>query len=168
MKTKTLTTISLGIALYVVLSYLIPIRVIGNYFLCLGYVIMVVYPYVYGKYAGLAVGFLGTLLYCILVSSYNGMVGWVLGNSFIGYVLGIVFDKTKKMANPARVITDLVAITVSCAIGIILIKSLTETILFSVPFLVRLSANSVPFLMDVLVMFVAYPVALMFDKKNRR
>ena len=168
MKTKTLTTISLGIALYVVLSYLIPIRVIGNYFLCLGYVILVVYPYVYGKFAGLAVGFFGTLLYCILASSYNGMVGWVLGNAFIGFVLGMVFDKTKKMSNPLKAVIDIAAMAISCAIGIILIKSLTETILFRVPILVRLSANSVPFVMDLIVMVVAYPVAILFDKRARR
>lgn len=168
MKTKTLTTISLGIALYVVLSYLIPIRVIGNYFLCLGYVILVVYPYIYGKFAGLAVGFFGTLLYCILASSYNGMVGWVLGNAFIGFVLGIVFDKTKEMSNPLKAVIDIAAMAISCAIGIILIKSLTETILFRVPILVRLSANSVPFVMDLIVMVVAYPVAILFDKRARR
>ena len=168
MKTKTLTSISLGIALYVVLSYLIPIRVIGNYFLCLGYVIMVVYPYVYGKFAGLAVGFFGTLLYCILASSYNGLVGWVLGNAFIGYVLGVVFDRTRNMNNPTKAIIDIAAITVSCGIGIAVIKSLTETILFSVPFLVRISANWVPFVMDVIVMIVAYPVAVMFDKRAKR
>ena len=168
MKTKTLTTISLGIALYVVLSYLIPIRVIGNYFLCLGYVILVVYPYVYGKFAGLAVGFFGTLLYCILASSYNGMVGWVLGNAFIGFVLGMVFDKTKKMSNPLKAVIDIAAMAISCAIGIILIKSLTETILFRVPILVRLSANSAPFVMDLIVMVVAYPVAILFDKRARR
>jgi len=168
MKTKTLTTISLGIALYVVLSYLIPIRVIGNYFLCLGYVILVVYPYIYGKFAGLAVGFFGTLLYCILASSYNGMVGWVLGNAFIGFVLGMVFDKTKKMSNPLKAVIDIAAMAISCAIGIILIKSLTETILFRVPILVRLSANSVPFVMDLIVMVVAYPVAILFDKRARR
>ena len=168
MKTKTLTTISLGIALYVVLSYLIPIRVIGNYFLCLGYVILVVYPYIYGKFAGLTVGFFGTLLYCILASSYNGMVGWVLGNAFIGFILGIVFNKTKEMNNPLKAIVDIGTMAVSCAIGIILIKSLTETILFRVPLLVRLSANSVPFVMDLIVMVAAYPVAILFDKRTNR
>jgi len=57
---------------------------------------------------------------------------------------------------------------VSCAIGIILIKSLTETILFRVPLLVRLSANSVPFVMDLIVMVAAYPVAILFDKRTNR
>ena len=168
MKTKTLTTISLGVALYVVLSYIIPIRVVGNYFLCLGYVIIVVYPYLYGKNVGAAVGFFGTLLYCLLVSSYTGLVGWTLGNTLMGYVLGTVFFKTKNMTSKTKYVIDVAAIILSCFAGIVLIKSLTETVMFSVPLGLRFTANFVPFLMDVIVMLVAYPVAIMFDKKYNK
>ena len=168
MKTKMFTTISLGIGLYVVLSYLIPIRVIGNYFLCLGYAVMVIYPYMYGQLAGLAVGFFGTALYCLLAASYNGMVGWVLGNAFIGFFLGLVFQKTKQMTGATRTVIDIVSIIVLCGIGIAVIKSVTETVLFSVPLLLRLSANVVPFAMDALVMLVSYPIALVFDRRLKK
>ena len=165
-KNHRLTIDALGIALYVVLSMTIPIRVVGNYFLCLGYLIIVAYPYLFGPMDGMIVGFFGTALYCILVSSYNGMVGWVIGNTLIGYGLGVVFSHTKGRKH--AYIIDNVMIVLLTAVAFLLIKPLIETVMFRIPYSLRVAANMPAFIMDMIVMLVGYPITLYVQKMIKK
>lgn len=158
---------ALGIAMYVVFNMFIPIRVVGNYFLCLGYVVIVAYPYLFGVSSGVIVGFFGTLIYCLLEASFNGIVGWTLGNMFIGFVLGIIFSKTKKMdSGLLRIGADISAIVLSCAVAFLLIKPLSEVIMFQLPYITRFFSNLRAFFLDCAVMLIGYPLARYFEKKK--
>ena len=99
-KTKKLCLLAVGVALFVVLSLCLQVPVFENYYLCLGYLVMAVYLYSFGTLSGTVVGFLGVILYCVLISGMRGMPGWSLGNIVIGTALGLTFRATRKMASP--------------------------------------------------------------------
>jgi len=165
MKSRQITLNALGIALYVVFSLVLPIRVLGNFFLCFGYVVLVVYPYVFGPFSGALVGFFGTAIYCLLAASYNGMIGWVLGNTFIGFFLGKMFSLTQKQQNKAtRSVMDIALIICSSAVAFLFIKPFLEALLFQVPLWERLISNSKGFLLDGAVMIAGYPLACYFKQ----
>ncbi len=170
MKTKTsfITINALGVALFVVTSLAFPIRLIGNYFLLLGYAVLTIYCHCFGMYSGMIVGGLGTLLYCLVASSFNGLVGWVIGDILIGCVLGIVFQKTKTMKMLQRYIINIAATLLSCAVAFLLIKPLIETVMFSIAFPLRLAANVPGFSLDSLMIIVSLPFCDLMEKIIKR
>ena len=66
MKTKDITFLAIGIALFVTLSMCLRVPVFENYYLCLGYIVMTVYIWCFNWYEGAIIGFLGVILYCII------------------------------------------------------------------------------------------------------
>ncbi len=169
MKSNQITINALGIALYVVFSLFLPIRVLGNFFLCFGYIVMVVYPYVFGPLSGFLVGLLGTAIYCLIQGSYNGMIGWTIGNAFIGIFLGKFFPLSGKISSQVvRRAVDIVLIVLSSAIAFLIIKPFLESVLFSVPLWERILSNSKGFILDGLVMIAGYPLAIYFKKHIKR
>ena len=62
----------------------------GNYlYLCLGYVVLMVFCRFFGTFSSLAVGTLGVVLYCVLISGLRGMPGWAAGNVVIALALSL-------------------------------------------------------------------------------
>ena len=167
-KTSFITINALGVALFVVTSLAFPIRLIGNYFLLLGYSVLAVYCHVFGPYSGMIVGGLGTLLYCLVASSFNGLIGWVLGDIIIGLILGIVFTKTKDNKPLIRYAINILAIALSCAFSFLFLKPLIETFMFKIPFITRVAANIPGFAMDSIVLLVTLPFCDMAEKIIRR
>ena len=156
----------IGIALFVVLTMCLQVPVFENYYLCLGYVAMMVYCCRYGAVSGSIVGCLGVILYCVLTSGLRGMPGWTLGNLVIGIACGIIFTQAKKMkSSRARRGLMVLTIIVITAVGILGVKSLTECLLYAQPMAVRIAKNSYAFAADVVVMLVSIPVCEMLDKR---
>ena len=91
--TKKISLLAVGIALFVVLSLCLQVPVFENYYLCLGYVVMAVYSYSFGIFSGTVVGFMGVILYCLVISGLRGMPGWAAGNIVIGLALGLLFRR---------------------------------------------------------------------------
>ena len=88
MKTKDLTFLAAGIALFVVCSMCLRVPVFENYYLCLGYIVMTVYIWCFNWWEGAIIGFFGVILYCLVGNlGFNGMPGWALGNVVIGLIL---------------------------------------------------------------------------------
>ena len=54
--TRKLCLLAMGTALFVVLSLCLQVPVFENYYLCLGYVPMMVFCYYFGPAAGMTVG----------------------------------------------------------------------------------------------------------------
>ena len=161
-QTAFICNVGLGIALYVALSLCLQVPFFENYYLCLGYVVMAVYCYYFGIAASVLVGALGCVLYCILINGLRGMPGWALGNVFIGIFLSMVFRQTGKMKNfKTFFCINVIAIIVASAIGILVIKSMTECFLYAQPFLVRVSKNIYAFISDAVVLVIGIPVAVM-------
>lgn len=167
-KTSFLTINALGVALFVVTSLAFPIRLIGNYFLLLGYAILAIYCHCFGEFSGMIVGGLGTLLYCLTASSFNGLVGWVIGDILIGFVLGKVFQKTKTMQTLQRYGINIAVILLSCAIAFFLIKPAIETVMFKIAFSLRVAANTPAFIMDSLMLIISLPMCDPIEKIIKR
>lgn len=165
--TQFITLNGIGIALFVVLTMCLQVPVFENYYLCLGYAVMMVYCYRYGAASGAIVGSLGVVIYCMLTSGLRGMPGWALGNLVIGIACGIVFIKAKSLRSAwARRALMAVTIIVMTAVGILGIKSLTECLLYAQPMVVRIAKNSYAFAADVVMMLVSIPLCEILEKRK--
>ncbi len=168
-KTKMLALMAVGIALFVVLSLCLQVPVFENYYLCPGYVVMAVYCCSFGTLAGTAVGSFGVILYCAVISGLRGMPGWALGNIVIGLALGLCFRATKQLNRPIlRTGIQVAVILVSTALGILIVKSETESLLYAQPFLVRAVKNSYAFVADAAVLIVSLPLCTVLDQQARK
>ena len=161
MKTKKMCITAMGIALFVVLALCLQVPVFENYYLCLGYIAMMVFCYYFGAASGIAVGVLGVVLYCLLINGLRGLPGWAAGNLVIGLTVGLTCSVTKKMENAVlRNIIIAIAVVVSTAIGILGIKSIVEVILYAQPMVVRVAKNIYAFVADVVVLIASLPICI--------
>ena len=162
MKTKDITFVGVGIALFVALSMCLRVPVFENYYLCLGYIVMTVYIWCFKWYEGAIIGCLGVILYCIIGGlGFNGMPGWAAGNIVIGLIIGMTLKFIQKIKNKTVqvILTALVAIIASF-IGIELIKSLIDSFVVSQPFVVRFAKNMTSFISDAFVIVISLPIIL--------
>lgn len=160
--TKTIKNIcftAMGVALYVVLALCLQVPVFENYYLCLGYIAMMVFCYYFGAVSGMTVGVFGVVLYCLLTNGLRGMPGWAVGNLVIGLAVGLTCSFTRKMTNQLlRNTLIAAAIILSTALGILGIKSIVEVILYAQPMVVRMAKNIYAFVADVVVLLAGLPV----------
>ena len=109
------------------------------------------------------------VLYCVVINGLRGMPGWALGNIAIGLCIGLAFRAAKKTESPAlRTILSIAAIIIGTGIGILGIKSITESILYGQPFMVRAGKNIYAFTADVVVLIASLPVCIVLDKTARK
>ena len=168
-ETKKLTLLAVGIALFVVLSLCLQVPVFENYYLCLGYAVMAVYAWSFGTLAGTVVGVFGVILYCVVISGLRGMPGWALGNLVIGLSLGLCFLWTRRLKSRVlRLLIEIPVIAASCALGILVVKSLTEHLLYLQPFAVRVGKNMSAFLADAAMLILSLPLCEALDGPARR
>ncbi len=166
-RTQLITVNGIGIALFVVLTMCLQVPVFENYYLCLGYVVMMVYCYRYGAASGAIVGTLGVILYCVLTSGLRGMPGWAAGNLLIGLVCGAAFIRVKSIGSGwLRRSLMLMLIALTAAAGILGVKSLTECLLYAQPVTLRIAKNSYAFVADLVMMAVSIPVCEILERKR--
>ena len=159
MTTKKICLTAIGTALFVCLSLCLQFPVFENYYLCLGYVVMMVFCFYFGTFSSMTVAVLGVVLYCLLISGLRGMPGWAVGNALIALVLSTGCRLSAGMKSPwLRSLLLLALITVSTAVGILGLKSLVESILYSQPFFIRAAKNIYAFVADVAVMTLSLPI----------
>ncbi|MBP0969217.1 MAG: ECF transporter S component [Oscillospiraceae bacterium] len=148
--TKRLTYMGLGVALYVVLSFTVKIPILAHIRTEPGYIAFGLFLCLFG-YPATSVGVLGCIIANLL---YSGTfpIGWALGQLFIGLTCSWAFPRLKNMA--AKMAVGFLSVM----IGIALIKSLSESILFNLPLGVKLVrgavaalADTVPFLAGILL-----------------
>lgn len=166
---KKVTLTGMGIALFVVLSLCLQVPVFQNYYLCLGYIAMMVYLYTVGTVSGTCVGVLGVILYCLLINGLRGMPGWALGNVAIGVIIGIWFKAGKKVTNKLlNIVISVIVIILAVTVGILGVKSITEVILYSQPFMVRTASNIYAYVADVFTLIVALPICKLLDPQLKK
>lgn len=98
MTTKQLTTLSMLIAMKVILSILTPIKLLNFKFTFEAFPILVA-GLLFGKLEGFMVGFIGSFLYQILFSGYGFTATtllWVLPHAISGLVVGFIAEKRKE------------------------------------------------------------------------
>ena len=158
-KTLWICRNALGIALFVVLSLCIQVPVFQNYYLCLGYTVLVVYAGLSGPVSAALTGTFGVILYCMITGGLRGMPGWAAGNLLIGLLLGYMMQKlSKHKASPWKYAFLILWILIITAAGILGIKSIVECLLYSQPFLIRAGKNSYAFVADTVVLWTGIPV----------
>ncbi len=170
MKTRDITFIAIGIALFVALSMCLRVPVFENYYLCLGYIVMTVYIWCFEWYEGTIIGFLGVILYCIIGGlGVNGMPGWAVGNIAIGLIMGIALKKIKTIRGKTlQIVITAVTAVIATFIGIEIIKSLIDSVVVSQPFIVRFSKNMTSFIADAFVIVISLPVCALVEKQARQ
>lgn len=169
MNTQKIAVLAVGTALFVALSMCLQVPVFENYYLCLGYVVMAVYCYSFGTVSGTIVGTSGIVLYCLVINGLRGMPGWALGNIIIGVMLGLSFRFTRNMKNAAAGhALNILSIIAGVALGILGVKSITESLLYSQPFIVRAGKNVYAFVADTVMLIVSLPVCALLDKTARK
>ena len=163
--TKDICVTAMGISLFVVLSMCLRIPIFENYYICLGYVVMTVYLYNVGTVSGTLVGCIGTFIYCVLINGLRGMPGWVLGNLVIGIMMGL----TMRRINIAekKILSYIIIVLISCIsvlLGILVVKSLVECILYTQPILIRIFTNTYAFIADCVTIVLSIPLAISLKK----
>ena len=166
---KQITIGGIGIALFVVLSLCLQVPVFDNYYLCLGYIVMAIYCYSIGTISGTVISTLGIILYCFLINGLRGMPGWAAGNVAIGLISGFSFKLARSMKNKwlGRIIC-LISVTIGTAVGILGIKSCTESIVYAQPFLIRVAKNMTAFVADIVVLVASLPLCEILDPHIRK
>lgn len=164
-KLKMICITAISTALFVVLTMCVQTPIFENYYLCLGYVVMAVCLYSVDTFSGTFVGTAGVILYCLLTSGLRGMPGWALGNLVIGIMVGLTFKLTRSMNKSwMRAIVNFISIAVATTIGILIIKSFTECLLYAQPMLLRMSKNIFALIADVVVLECSLPICIFMDK----
>ena len=168
-KTRKISLMAVGIAMFVVLSLCLQVPVFENYYLCLGYVVMSVFCWSFGMLSGTVTGFFGVILYCVVISGMRGMPGWSLGNIVIGIALGGTFRITRNLKSVAlQTLIHCMVIVASTALGILVVKSLTESILYMQPFAVRAAKNTSAFIADAAVLMISLPLCRILDRPAKK
>ncbi len=170
MKTRDITFIAVGIALFVALSMCLRVPVFENYYLCLGYIVMTVYIWCFKWYEGAVIGFFGVILYCVIGGlGFNGMPGWAVGNIAIGLIVGMALKPIKKLENKTlQVILTAVAAIAGSFVGIELIKSLIDSFVVGQPFALRFAKNMTSFIADAFVIVISLPLCALLEKQAKK
>ena len=170
MKTKDLTFLAAGIALFVVFSMCLRVPVFENYYLCLGYIVMTVYIWCFNWWEGAIIGFFGVILYCLVGNlGFNGMPGWALGNVVIGLILGMSLPHIKKIKNKiVQIFLTAVVACIATLIGIGVVKSLVDMFIVQQPFAVRFAKNATSVISDAFVIVISLPVCVAIEKYARQ
>lgn len=167
--TKKITITGIGIALFVVLTLCLQVPIFENYYVCLGYLVMAVYCCSFGIISGTIVGTFGVVIYCLIISGLRGMPGWVLGNIAIGIISGLAFKYTRNMKNKFLKYTIcIIAIVFSTFLGILILKSGLESIIYTQPFFVRIASNIYAFIADAVVLVFSIPFCEILDLRLKK
>lgn len=170
MKTRDITFLAIGLALFVALSMCLRVPVFENYYLCLGYIVMTVYIWCFKWYEGAIIGCLGVILYCIIGGlGFNGMPGWSVGNIAIGLIIGMTLKFIQKIKNkPAQVILTAIVAIIASFIGIEIIKSVIDSFVVGQPFVVRFAKNMTSFISDAFVIVISLPICAIVEKPAKK
>ena len=145
-RTRKITYLGMGIALYVVLSMTIKMPLINQIKTDFGYLAFGAFLNLFGMEATI-VGVAG----CIIANSFVGSAfppGWVAGQLFIGLFCGYLLKKYNKMW------LKVLICVAGVFIGIAAIKTVIECVLFAIPFEVKIIRNLVAFVADVIPMIL--------------
>lgn len=166
-KTKKITYLAMGIALYVVLSMAIKIPLISHIQTDFGYVAYGAFLSFFGLPA-IIVGVAGCIIESLIFSGWVP-IGWAIGQIAIGLMCGISFKCIAKIDNAfLRYIAYILIISFSTFVGIGIIKTVIECILYGIPFQIKFFKNCIATIADIPPMIIGVVVAEIIDKRVRK
>ena len=97
------------------------------------------------------------------------MPGWMLGNILIGIGCGLAVKIAKRQHNIIlKQLILSISVIISTAVGILVVKSAIEVVLYSIPFLIRTASNVFAFVADVVVLIVGFSICVTGEKYLRK
>ena len=154
---KKIALLGIGIALYFVLGMAVKIPLISHIQTDLGYIVFGIFLYLLGPVA-CVVGVVGCLFESLLVSGWIP-IGWMVGQFIIGIICGISYKKIKSL--PINIIITVIAVF----IGVGIIKTGIECVLYTIPLLVKFPKNVVAFIADTIPMIIGLLIAWKYGNK---
>ena len=154
-RNQKIAFLSLGIALYVVLSAFVIIPIVNRIKLDLGYIVFGMYLNTFGI-SGTIVGVLG----CIIAELLKGgslRIAWPIGQAFIGLTLGYLLPETEKTW--LKILYSILAVF----IGIAVIKTVIEVWMYQFPWGLKFASNFTAFVIDA----IALVIGVLLNKKIR-
>ena len=145
-KNLKIALLSIGIALYTVLSAFVIIPIVNRIKLDLGYIVFGLYLNTFGMIATI-VGVLG----CILGNMLKGgsiPIAWAIGQAFIGLTLGYLLPKTEKLY------LKIIYCLISAFIGIGVIKTIIEVLIYQWPIWLKFTSNFAAYVADVIPLII--------------
>lgn len=155
-KTRFIAYLGMSIALYVVLGMLVKIPLIGHIGTDLGYVAFGFACFAFGWPAAI-VGVVGCMFESLLVSGWIP-IGWMVGQAVIGLMCGYFYKHFNNKA--LHIIITVIAIF----IGVGLIKTGIECVLYQIPLIVKIPKNMIAFIADTVPMLVGLWIGYNYKK----
>ena len=153
---KLVTYLGVFIALYVVLGMLAKIPLIGHIGTDLGYVVFGFACFAFGGPAAI-VGIIGCMFESLLISGWIP-IGWMIGQAVIGLMCGYFYTHYKSKV--LHIIVTIIAIF----IGIGLIKTGIECVLYQIPLIVKIPKNIIAFIADTIPMLIGLGIGHCYKK----
>lgn len=148
---RSICVTGLGVALYVALSFVAKIPLIGHISLDLGYIALAIYAYYFGPVIAAIVGGCGCVLVSLLASGWFPF-GWLLGNIAIGIICGKEYSRGDLLS---RLIVTILAVL----FGVAIVKTVVECLLFSIPLMAKLPKNAIAAAVDAIAMVLGLLLA---------
>ena len=158
-KTKKIALLGIGIALYVVLGFMVKIPLISHIQTDLGYIAFGCLLYLVGWQA-CVVGIAGCLFESLIFSGWIP-IGWMVGQLIIGIICGLVYTKTR------NTVLHVIATVIAVFIGIALVKTMIECTLYGIPLMIKLPKNLIAFIADTIPMLIGYFIAKRLPEKYK-
>lgn len=157
-KTKRIVQIGIGIALYVVLSMLLNIPIVGHVRFDAGYVCYAVYLDLFGWW-GILVGVLGCFLKGYISDGWIPFT-WMIGQTIVGLSCSAVFAKTNKVS------LKVAAIVISVIVGIGFVSSLLSALMFGQPIALKIGRGMITAVADIIPMVVGLFISSKLKRSN--
>lgn len=163
--TKKICFLAMGIALYVVLSTTVNIPLIGHIRVDAGYLVFGAFISYFGI-TGTVVGVVGCLFESLLFSGWIP-AGWMVGQMVIGLICGICYKSIQRKEKNARLkrVYYVIVTVIAVLIGIVIIKTFIECVLYQIPFPVKVVKNLIAAITDTIMMSAGVLMAERFRKK---
>ncbi len=166
-----LVLLAMLVSLGIVLSAFLQFRLIGDIKIDLSYIVIVVICYLYGGIVGGISAGLIAGLESLLLSNYGFSISWTSANVIIGLITGLIVSHNSIRRKVLKHILNISVMTISCAIGLLLVKTIIECNLYAIPFEVKIVKNAVAFGADLTCMIIGYfallPIVLKIERNNR-
>ena len=154
---KRIALLGIGIALYVVLGFMVKIPLIAHIQTDLGYLVFGVMCAMVG-WPAFIVGVLGALIESLIFSGWVP-IGWMVGQALIGIICGLAFKHIK-----IKWVNIIIAIA-AVFLGVAVCKTGIECALYDIPLLVKFPKNAIAFIADAVPMVMGYVLAITALKK---
>ena len=143
---KKIAYVGIGIALYVVMSFLLNIPLVGHMRLDCGYIVYAVYLALF-NWLGIPVGVIGCFIKGYVSDGWIPYT-WMLGQIIIGVICVLVFKRTEKK------VFRTIAIVFSVFLGIGLVSSVVSALMFNLPIGIKIAKGCIGAAADSIAMII--------------